>query len=185
MKKIFNYGYVVKGVMKNQYSSLLNDYWGTESFVIWPLRDFDDNLSKKLEEESWKSWFLYQIVEAVPSKEYLVRYINHCKNLGIETIIVKIETLFENHIVIDNLEVIEVLGYDCICGLQLSYLNLDREFMQKKFPTAYKKLNSNGLFNDIEDAYDFLDQYNNLLSKGENLEYGSNPFPVRLSIMKL
>ena len=44
MQNLYNNGYVIKGLFKNQYSSLLENYRGMESFVSWPLDEFDDLL---------------------------------------------------------------------------------------------------------------------------------------------
>lgn len=186
MTSLFNNGYVVKGLYENLFSATRDNYWGIDSFAVWPLRDLDDKISKELEDKAWDTWFSYQdVLEVVPSKEYLIEYTNHCKDLGIETIIIQIETPDSTQVALDNLEVVDVLGFDCITGIQLSYLNLDSDSMKELFPDTYKKLNSKGLCNSIDEVYEFLDRYNQMLSRGVNLEYGEDPVPARLSIVKL
>lgn len=186
MQDLYNNGYVVKGLIKNQYTSLIDCYRGMESFVSWPLDDFDDLLSKELQDEAWDKWFAYHdILEVVPEKEYLSKYVNHCKELGIETMILKIETPNNNQISLDSLKIIEELGFDCITGVQLSYLNLEPSYFEKRFFRTYQKLNSNRLLNTIDEIYEFLDVYNRLLDEGENLEYGDNPVPAFLSVVEL
>lgn len=186
MQSLYNNGYVVMGLQKNESSSTLVNFRGVEGFVAWPLRNYNDSLSKSLEDEAWDNWFGYEdVLEVVPQNDYLFRYVNHCKSNKINTIIMQIESPKCNQITTEPLEIIEVLGYDCITGVQLSYLNLLPDFLKKHFPTTYLKLNSNGLCDNIEDIYFFLDTYNFLLSQGMDLEHGPNPIPAKLSIVKL
>ncbi len=187
MQKLYNNGYVVKGLFKNEYTSFLDNYRGIESFVSWPLDDNDDDLiSKELQEEAWNKWFAYQdILEVVPERDYLFRYINHCHELGIDTMILQIETPNNSQIALDNLKVIEVLGFDCIAGVRLSYLNLEPRYFKEHFLGLYQKLNSNRLFNAIGETKDFIDAYKRLLDEGENLECVDNPVPARLSVVEL
>lgn len=186
MGKLVNNGYLIQGLYKNERTSLLEHYEGVEKYVSWPLRDMDDYKSKLLEEEAWDSWFGYKnILEVIPSKAYLIKYKNHCIEKGLNIRILKVETPIYNQLAIDELKVSNVLGFDCIEGIQLSYLNLDNLFFQHQFPSVYEKLNKYGLFDTIEYVYEFLRQYDKLLDEGVNLEYGSSPTPARLSTVEL
>ena len=186
MPNLYNNGYVVMGLQKNSFSSTLDGFRGVDSFVSWPLKDYNDSLSKSLEDEAWDKWFGFKdVLEVVPQKDYLIRYVNHCKDNKLDTIILQLETPNCNQIAIVQLDVLEVLGFDCITGVQLSYLNLLPDFLQEHFPVAYVKLNSNGLCDSIDDAYKYLETYNKLLSQGIDLEHGPNPVPAKLSIVKL
>ena len=186
MKQLYNNGYVVMALAKNLISSSTGGFCGVDSYVSWPLKEYDDNLSRKLENEAWDKWFGFvDVLEVVPNRDYLIRYINHCETIGIKTIILQIETPRNSQIATDYLEVTKVLGFDCIEGVQLSYLNLLPSYMRETFPKTYHKLNSNGLCDNIDDVYEFLDTYNIMLLQGANLEHGSNPTPAKLSVVKL
>lgn len=182
--QLFNNGFVIQGLYKNEYTSLLKSYNGIESFVSWPLSNFDDIVSKQLEAEAWNKWFSYiDALETVPDKEYLIRYATHCNELGIKTRVLEIDTANSSHKVSDDLHLIETLGFDCIGGIQLSYLNLDTSYFKKHFPQLYMTLNKHGLFDSYDNACKFLEKYNDLLEQGENLESYATPLPVRLSIV--
>lgn len=184
--QLYNNGYVVQGLYKNDYTSDVIGYRGIQEFYSWPLSKCVDSISKALEEEAYSKWFAYHdILYVVPEKDYLARYINHCRYLGIDTQILQIETPRNNQVAIDTLEIIEVLGFDCITGVYISYLNLEPDYFQKMLYTTYSKLNNNYICKNIDDTYEFLNAYERLLSEGENLEWEYNPVPARLSIAKI
>ena len=88
MKQLYNNGYVVMALAKNLISSSTGGFCGVDSYVSWPLKEYDDNLSRKLENEAWDKWFGFvDVLEVVPNRDYLIRYINHCETIGIKTII--------------------------------------------------------------------------------------------------
>lgn len=175
------------GLQKSQFPTTLDScFRGVEGFVSWPLKNCNDRFSKSLEDEAWDKWFGFEdVLEVVPQKDYLTRYVNHCKINKLDTIVLQIETPNCNQMAIDPLEIVEVLGFDCITGVQLSYLNLLPDFFQEHFPITYLKLNSNGLCDNIDDVYYFLETYDKLLSQGVNLEHSYHPIPAKLSIVKL
>ena len=186
MQGLFNNGYVVKGLFDNEYSSSLPHYRGVEKFVSWPLDDYDDFLSKKLQDEAWDKWFGYQnVLELVPERDYLQRYINHCKELDIDTTIIQIETPNNNQLAVEQLKIVDVLGFEYIAGVQYSYMHLKPKYMEEKFSETVRKLNTNILCNTLDDIYEFIGKYNQLLRCGENLECLDNPVPAYLSIVKL
>jgi hypothetical protein len=97
----------------------------------------------------------------------------------------KIETPRDNQRAFDQLRVDEVLGFDCITGVDMSYFDIGKEGFIELFPTTYCKLNSNFLCSTQEDVFEFLEAYNRKLSEGYNLEHGDNPVPALLSIVCL
>ncbi len=186
MQKLFNNGYVVKGIIKNQWTSFVQDFRGIDEFVSWPLDDFDDEVSKNLRNEAWDRWFGFpDVLEVVPERDYLNRYVDHCIAMGVGPLIFQIETPNRAQTTEEHLDVLEVLGFDCILGVSISYLNLEPKYFAERFGELYQKLNKNRLFNTIEETDAFLNIYNRLLENGENLEHGPNPIPARLSIVKL
>lgn len=182
MNKLFNNGYTIVKVNH----SCVSGYNGVENHLSWPLDNYNDVDSLRLQNEAWEKWFSYQdVYELVPEKDYLIRYIDHCKKLRIDVTILQIETPKSNQLAVDLFEVKEVLGFDCITGINLSYLNIDPDYFNTHFGTLSKKLNNNRLFDTLEDTYEFLNIYNSLLGEGENLEHGFNPNPALLSIVDL
>ena len=98
--------------------------------------------------------------------------------------ILKIETPKDSQLAIDDLDVVEVLGFDCITSVDLSYLDMDPKGIIG-LERMFIRLNPNHLFDTINDAYEFLDIYNKLLSEGVNLEYGDNLVPALLSVVRI
>jgi len=190
---LFNNGYLVQSncISANKmYQPIKDCYRGVGHFTSWPLDDYDDNISKALTNEAFDKWFAYQnVLEVVPEKEYLYRYIKHCDELGILTTIIMIETPLDTQIAQDILKVVEVLGFDLMNSVHFSYLAMDIDYIEDEcasFLRTIKKLNSNGLCDSIEDIYDHIIIRNNLLLHGINLEYASwGPFPARLNIVEL
>lgn len=163
-----------------------HNYNGVQKFKSWPLRYFNDEISKKLEDESWDKWFSYfDVYELVPQTDFIKRYIEHCRIMNVKTEIMKIETPRNNQVALNELSVVETLGYDCIAGTDLSYLCLPLTDLENLFPSLCSKLNSNGLFDSLKDACEFLSIYNKLLNKGVSLEDWGTPLPAKISIVKV
>lgn len=184
--QLYNCGYIVQR-SDNEHNFASNSiYKGVEHFQSWPLKRMDDKISIELEGEAWNKWFSYtNSIETVPDKDFLLRYVSHCNRNNISTTVIKVEILESSFIRSDELRVIEVLGFDCIVGSSLSYLNLTEESLKKYFYKTYLKLNKNGLCKNVDDIHEFLREYNNLLNQGINLESYGNPFPARLSRVEL
>ena len=190
---LFINGFLVKSLYDDtnkMYPPLNMSYRGIGRFISWPLEDHVDNISKDLGREAWDKWFAYHnVFEIVPEKEYLHRYVKHCKEVGIETMILMIETPINIQIAYDSLSIVECLGFDLIDSVHFSYLAMDTDYLEDEcaiFKKTVSRLNSNGLCNSINDIYEHIDMRNNLLSNGINLEHSDwGPFPARLSIVKL
>ena len=180
--KLYNQGYVVQGKYKNIYTSELSNYYGVEKYFSWPLDNDDSSESKYLNKLLWENWFCYQNqLETVPSIEFLRAYVQQCDARSIPTTILKLEAAVPTTFSVDELPIQEIIGFDCIVGVHLSYLNIASSYMMVHFPLSYSKINSYGLFYNWEDAQSYIKEYEQLRNSGENLEYGLNPLPVRLS----
>jgi hypothetical protein len=184
--KLVSNGYVVKGLgIKNSLFDSDN-YKGIAKYISWPLKKLDDNTSNNLENECWERWFsFHDVYDLVPERDFLKRYIKHCNSCNIKTQILQVQTQNKNQIASDILRVSSILGFDCIAGTDLSYLCMPSENIKEYFGSIYNKLNPNGLFNTIDDAYQFLEIYNRLLSEGINLEDWGNPVPAKISLVSL
>lgn len=192
-EKLFINGFLVKSLYDDtnkMYPPLNMSYRGIGRFISWPLEEHGDDVSKALGSEAWDKWFAFHnVFEIVPEKEYLHRYVKHCKELGIETMILMVETPLNTQIAHDSLSIVECLGFDLIDSIHFSYLTMDTDYLEDEcaiFQKTVSRFNSNGLCNSINDIYEHIDMRNNLLSQGVNLEHGDwGPFPARLSIVKL
>lgn len=159
--KLYNRGYIVQQIQDNTSLAANSLYKGVELFPSWPLKRLTDRTSIELEEEAWNKWFSYtDSIETVTDKNYLLRYVSHCCSNDIDTRIIKVETLKSSAVKPDELVVTKVLGFDCIVGSNLSYLNLTADCLKKLFNKTYNKLNTNGLCETSGDLFEFLKDYN-------------------------
>jgi len=192
-EKLHINGFLVKSLRDDPHKMFPPEnkqYRGVGRFVSWPLDDCDDDVSKALEQEAWNRWFgRTNIIEVVPEKDYLSRYVAHCNELGIETMIMMVETPIYYQIATDSLRVVECLGFDTTDNVHFSHLTMDTDFPEGEcaaFQTIAKRLNPNGLCESISDIYEHIAIRNDLLAKGVDLELGYfGPFPARLSIVAL
>ncbi|HBT95292.1 MAG TPA: hypothetical protein DEB24_03995 [Coriobacteriia bacterium] len=192
-KNVFNNGYLIKALYDDPnklYPPGNPCYRGIGKFVSWPLEECDDDISVALTKEAWERWFGFQdVLEVVPEREYLERYIGHCEASGIETSIMMIETPSEFQRACDFLEVVECLGYDIVSSVEFSHLTMDTDYLEGEcsaFREVARKLNSNGLYDSLADAYRHMEVRKRLLSQGVNLEIAHfGPFPARISVVKL
>lgn len=184
--KLFHNGYIVQQLRNAPCSAANPMYKGVERFPSWPLKRLNDKISIELEEEAWDRWFsCTDSIGTVTDRDFLSRYVLHCRRNQIDTIIIKVETARPDPAEPDELHVIEVLGFDCMVGSDLSYFNVTEECLKKYFDKTYRKLNKNGLCENAEDVCEFLRDYNGLLEQGVNLESYGVPFPARLSVAEL
>ena len=58
---------------------------------------------------------------------------------------------------------------------------MHKQDLKKYFPTSSLKINNNGLFDRIEDSYEFLSCYHKLINEGVNLEDWGDPIPAKIS----
>ena len=196
--KLNNNGYLVKALSNSPYEpfiSISKNYKGIGVFFSWPLSDKVDAISKTIENEASEKYFNYEeaVFWLIPDKKFLLLYMNHCKKLGMETLILRVETKLENQQADDELEVSEVLGFDLADNVDFSYLAYDMGCLNnptiselKVFEQSKLKLNKNGLFDTYEDAVDHLEIRNKIVEQGIDIEHSdSEIYPLRLSIVKL
>ena len=188
-----NNGYIVKDLIDNEDLSINHAYRGLQSYHNWPLEKEEDTISKELtksaaslfERHLEKYGYEYEIITDV---ELLKKYVNHCKNLQLEIIVMKIMSNKNAPVSSNDLKEIEILGYDCMATESESYLaeiyaEDGDEF--EPYKSIKGKVNSNGLLNTYEEVEDFIGKRNKLLEQGLNLEDYWEPVPVRLSIVEI
>lgn len=186
MMKMFNNGYIVQELCNNSYSLANTMYKGIEYSPSWPLKTQEDNVSVELEKEAWTRWFSYtDSLGTVTDKDFVKRYVSHCYHNKIKTKIIMVEVSSPSYVEPDELHFIEELGFDCIGGSELSYLNVTEECLKKYFFKTYQKLNKNGICENEFDAIEFLQNYSRLLKQGVNLESYGTPVVARLSLVSI
>ena len=189
-----NNGYIVKDLIDNEDLSINhNVYRGLQCYHNWPLEKEEDNISKELtksaaslfEEHLEKYGYEYEIITDV---ELLKEYVNHCKKLQLEIIVMKIMSNKNAPVSSHDLKEIEILGYDCMATESESYLA--EIFAEdgdnfEPYKSIKGKTNSNGLLNTYEELEDFIVKRNKLLEQRINLEDYWEPIPVRLSLVEI
>lgn len=188
---IYNNGYVVKGKFRTIYSQDFDNYRGIGCYTSWPLNEYEDkdNLAKILSKESEERWFSFVDTTflTVPEKDFIRRYVEHCNTLNVETVIYQIETPKNIQLATDLLEIVEILGWDCLATAQYSYLADEayNSFNLKPLKKFKQRINKNSLFDSIDDVWEFIEVRNNLLKQGVNLEDYYEAIPARISIVRL
>ena len=149
--QLINNGYVVQDL--NYLIFDQDSYNGVQKFKSWPLRKYNDNESLMLEDFAWKKWFAYHgCFETVPDVKFIKKYINHCNHLGIEIRLLQIESPTKYMETSNTLSIKKVLGFDCVAGIELSYLCMPNQDL-KKFPKTFymqkKHLNINNSLSSL------------------------------------
>ena len=121
MIKMFPNGYIVQQIEECPYHNI----WRR---CTWPLELYEDVLSVQLSDEADEKWFGYNDGRplTIPSKEYIHRYTEHCRKLGINYIILFVESTSSKITTNEFPSKIEALGYDLSAGsLDVSLVGLD------------------------------------------------------------
>lgn len=186
---LYNNGYIVKDLIDNEELSIdHNIYRGLQSYHNWPLSNETDSISKEITKSVENYFDENNYIEIIRDVKLLTKYVNHCKKLGKRVIILKIMSKDDTFIADEDLNEIEILGYDCMAGDSISYLSEIHTKICDEFE-IYKslktKLNINGLLNSYEEVEDFIRKRNKLLEQGINLEDYWKPVPVRLSLVAI
>lgn len=179
-------GFLIQALYTDEYSQDYPNYNGTGRYVSWPLEWKEDSISKELTDEANNKWFHRTyfgedvtkgdvMLCTVGDLDYLHRYINHCNDLGINIRILQIEST-RPYPIFENIEQRrgKVLGYEYSSGGSFASMQaedleptFDGEFMVLK--QFYEKLNSNGLFENMEDIKRYVSTRQEMLDKGVSL----------------
>ena len=115
--------------------------------------------------------------------KYIKKYKGCCDNLKIDTKILLIESPYEYIKVNKEIEINEVLGYDCLGTINYSYLYTDFKDYEKKLKSKNVKLNKVGLFNKYEDVLNFIELRRKDIDSGLNIENYWKEIPIKISIV--
>lgn len=171
--KLFKTGYIV---------ATIDDY-KIFSYSVWPLsRVENDEIAKRITDEADDNWFtLYDMPEIVPSLKYVKRYAEYCHSIGIDVVILMIETPVSNFEVNDELKTIKTYGYDCIGSIGYSFLMNERTIFVDDFARNKIVFNEYGLFCSTEDVERFIILRQEYIASGINLENYWTEMIIRIS----
>lgn len=124
------------------------------------------------------------MLEIVSNLEYIKKYKEYCDKLNIDTKILLIESPNEYPNTDENVEIEEVLGYDCIGTINYSYLYKDYKNYEHQLKSENVVLNKNGLFKKYEDVLKFIELRKKDMDSGLNIEDFWKKTPIRISIIK-
>lgn len=155
-------------------------------YNAWPLQEIEnDSKAQSLTEEADDKWFTkYDMLEIVSNLEYIKKYKEYCDKLNIDTKILLIESPNEYPNTDENVEIEEVLGYDCIGTINYSYLYKDYKNYEHQLKSENVVLNKNGLFKKYEDVLKFIELRKKDMDSGLNIEDFGKKTPIRISIIK-
>lgn len=142
----------------------------------------NDAEAEKLDNEGDDRWFMkYDMLQISPDYDYVSRYNDYCRNIGLDTCILLVESPYKYFEVeeIGNNDM--VYGYDCIGTIGYSYLCKDRISYAVDYEENGITLNEYGLFDSIDSAEKFIELYNNCIGAGKNIENYWEMTIIRLS----
>lgn len=154
-------------------------------YNAWPLKDLiNDREAISITQEAEDKWFTkYDMLEIIPDLEYIKKYKECCDNLKIDTKILLIESPYEYINVNKEIEINEVLGYDCLGTINYSYLYTDFKYYENELKSKNVKLNKVGLFNKYEDVLNFIELRRKDINSGLNIENYWKEIPIKISIV--
>ena len=154
-------------------------------YNAWPLQEIEnDSKAQSLTEEADDKWFTKYDMLEISNLEYIKKYKEYCDKLNIDTKILLIESPNEYPNTDENVEIEEVLGYDCIGTINYSYLYKDYKNYEHQLKSENVVLNKNGLFKKYEDVLKFIELRKKDMDSGLNIEDFWKKTPIRISIIK-
>lgn len=194
-KSLFVNGFLVKSleeVYEPEIFKFKENYRGIGRYITWPLSDYSDDISKRLEDEAFITWFSYndERLCAVPDFNFIERYMHHCKELGLDVFCLQIESPISILTTKDRPLLKTVLGFDyCDASLEESCMYEDiymtDPFCEKRFQCIRDMLNENGLLNNLEEVNQYVEIREELIDKGYDMEDYYFLTPVRFSLVEI
>lgn len=153
-------GFLVQGFIENIYTQKYKNYNGVGRFLSWPLFFYEDKMAKKITNKCDEGWLdIYEI--SVVSDMFLINnYIDICDKLDIKTRVLLIESLVTKPEVNPANIDCDFLGFDYSSGYHhFSILVDDLSISDNiiEFTNVFDKLNSNLLFNSLEDTIKYVE----------------------------
>jgi hypothetical protein len=172
--ELFENGFVVAQV--NKTDSL---------YKAWPLSDIEnDPVAESLTNEADDNWFVkYDMQHFAPDINYAKRYYDYCKSINLDVQVLLFESLDNSIVCNEQLDIIEVLGYDCIGTVYHSYLQTEYGDFKAELDSENILRNKNRLFDKLEDVKLFIELRKRIIASGFALEDFWEETPVRISVV--
>ena len=158
-----------------------------KAYDAWPLKDLLYNkeaelLTNMLDDK----WFCkYDMQEIIPDLDFAKMYLNYCRSINLPAKLLLFESL-DNTIIVENeVNIKEVMGFDCIGTVHYSYLQSEIDSFKAKMAHKNICLSKYGLANSIEDVIQFINDRRTLIAAGVNLEDFWSEMPVKISIIDI
>ena len=159
----------------------------SHSYQSWPLSGLTgDKTAESFYDEAFDTWYVnYHMQSIVPYITYIRRHTAYCKSIGLDAVVLLFETPDSNFVVDDDLEIIEVLGYDCIATVSYSYLQTEIDACQTELGERGNVPNKYGLLEKLEDVEYFIELRQEVIASGVNIEDFWPETPAKISIVDL
>ena len=186
--QLYKNGFIVKSYEEHPFYAEDPSYRGIGRCFTWPLDTEEDQISRALCEEAMQKWFGYsdQRLWAVPSMEYVLRYLKHCSELHIKTFVMQIESTNGILTTKEEAPVSQIIGYEYAdTDMQTSCMRDD--FLctqgQERPKEAYflQRFNEYGVFSNETAVADYLDFRKNIPNK----EAYYAPCVIKISLLAL
>lgn len=160
---------------------------GNNLYNAWPLSELnDDKGAEALTDEADDNWFIkYEMQHIIPDLDYVKKYYYYCTGLHLKVKVLLMESPDNSIVIDDNVEVNEVLGFDCIGSVYHSYLQTEYNDFRNDLMKKGITLNKYGLLNSLEDVLYFIDLRQRVIAEGINLEDFWKELPVKISIVNI
>ena len=157
------------------------------SYNAWPLSKIsDDKIAESLTDEAYDSWFVkYDMQQIIPDSKYIKLYLDYCNSIHLKVKVLLFESLDNNIVIDDKIEISEVLGFDCIGTVHHSYLQTEFNDFKSELLEKNIILNKYGLFDKYEDVLYFIELRKKVIASGINLEDFWKELPVRISVVNI
>lgn len=156
-------------------------------YNAWPLSELTgDKTAEVLTDEADDNWFIkYDMQHIVPDLSYVRKYLEYCNGIHLEAKALLFESADNRIVIDDNMQIAEVLGFDCIGTVYHSYLKTEYEDFKKDLMKQGITLNKYGLLDTMEDILYFIKLRKQAITSGLNLEDFWEEFPVKISIVNI
>jgi len=158
-----------------------------KAYDAWPLSDLScDKIAESLNDKADDEWFCkYDMQHIAPDLNYTRSYLNYCKSINVPTKILLFESQSNAITVDDDIEITEVMGFDCIGTVYHSYLQTEFNDFKPELQERNITLNRYGLFDKLEDTLAFIELRKSAIASGMNLEDFWEETPIKISVVNI
>ena len=156
-------------------------------YRAWPLFELrDDKTAQALTDFADETWFfVYNMQHIVPDQNYVKQYLNYCKSIDLQVEVLLFESWNDAIVIDDEVEICEVLGFDCIGNVYYPYLQTELDACMSELLANNIVPNKYGLLKKLEDVVFFIESRKREIASGINLEDFWEELPVRISIVNI